>query len=114
VPPREWRVRVNDIIDAAERAVRYTDGLTFDEFRADARTVDAVSFAIVIVGEAANAVPESVTRTAPEIPWTDIRGMRNKIARTLATFADGPHADASERPLPRAPAPALHPRFAAV
>jgi uncharacterized protein with HEPN domain len=80
VPPREWRVRVNDIIDAAERAVRYTDGLTFDEFRADARTVDAVSFTIVTVGEAANAVPESVTRTAPEIPWTDIRGMRNKIA----------------------------------
>jgi uncharacterized protein with HEPN domain len=55
VPPREWRVHVNDIIDAAERAVRYTDGLTFDEFRADARTVGAVSFAIVIVGEAANA-----------------------------------------------------------
>lgn len=80
MPPREWRVRVNDIIGAAERAVRYTDSLTFDAFRADARTVDAVSFAIVVIGEAANAVPESVTRAAPEIPWVDIRGMRNKIA----------------------------------
>jgi hypothetical protein len=79
VPPREWRVRVNDIIDAAERAVRYTDGLTFDEFRADARTVGAVA--------------------------------RLGDARDVCGRA---HAEASERPLPRAPAPALHPRFGAV
>jgi len=80
VPPREWRIRLNDIVDAAERAVRYTHGLTFDQFAADGRTIDAVSYAIVIIGEAANAVPESVIGAAPEIPWSDIRGMRNRVA----------------------------------
>jgi uncharacterized protein with HEPN domain len=80
VPRREWRVRLEDIIDAAERAVQYVQGLAFDEFAADARTIDAVSYAIVVIGEAANAMPETVTAAAPEIPWTDIRGMRNRVA----------------------------------
>ena len=43
MPPREWRVRANDIMEAAERALRYTEALTFEEFGADPRSVDAVS-----------------------------------------------------------------------
>lgn len=80
MPPREWRVRVNDIVEAAERALGYVQGLTFDQFASDPRTVDAVSYAIVVIGEAAKAIPETVTRAAPEIPWADVRGMRNRIA----------------------------------
>ncbi len=80
MPPREWRVRVSDIVDAAERALGYVQGLTFERFAADLRTVDAVSYAIVVVGEAAKAVPEAIMLAAPEVPWADIRGMRNKVA----------------------------------
>ncbi len=80
MPPREWRVRVKDIFEAAERALGYVQGLTFEEFAADPRTVDAVSYAIVVIGEAVKAVPETVTVAMPEIPWADIRGMRNKVA----------------------------------
>jgi uncharacterized protein with HEPN domain len=80
VPPREWRVRVSDIIEAAERALRYTEALTFEEFAAELRSVDAVSYAIVIMGEAAGHIPDMVTRAAPEVPWAEIRGMRNKVA----------------------------------
>jgi uncharacterized protein with HEPN domain len=71
---------VDDIIAAAERALGYAQGLTFELFAADARTVDAVSYAIVVIGEAAKAVPDSIALAAPEIPWADIRGMRNKVA----------------------------------
>jgi len=80
VPPREWRVRLRDIVEAAERALAYVQGLTFEQFAADPRTVDAVSYAIVVIGEAVKAIPDDVTRAAPEIPWADIRGMRNKVA----------------------------------
>jgi hypothetical protein len=38
VPLREWRVRVNDMIVAAERALGYVGGLTFEQFAADPRT----------------------------------------------------------------------------
>jgi uncharacterized protein with HEPN domain len=80
VPPREWRVRLVDMIEAAERALGYVQGLTFEQFAADPRTVDAVSYAIVVVGEAAKAVQDTAAKVAPEIPWADIRGMRNKVA----------------------------------
>ncbi len=84
MPRRDWRVRVDDIVEAAERAAAYVRGLTFEQFAADSRTVDAVSDAIVIIGEAANAVPEDVTRAVPEIPWADMRGMRNRVAHATS------------------------------
>lgn len=80
MPPREWRVRVNDIIAAAERAFGYVNGLTLEQFAADPRSVDATSYAMVVIGAAAKAVPDTVTRAAPEIPWADIRSMRNRVA----------------------------------
>lgn len=80
MPLREWRVRVADIVEATERALGYVQSLTFEQFAADPRTIDAVSYAIVIIGEAVKAIPENVTVATPEIPWADIRGMRNRVA----------------------------------
>ena len=34
---------------------------------------------LVVIGEV-KAIPDAVSRAAPEIPWADIRGMRNKVA----------------------------------
>jgi len=80
VPPREWRVRLDDMVQAAERALGYVQGLTYEQFAADCKTVDAVSYAIVVLGEAASALKDAGPTLAPEIPWADIRGMRNRVA----------------------------------
>ena len=80
MPRSEWRIRVKDLIEAAERGRAYVDGITFEQFAADRRTADAVSYAIVVIGEAARAVPSHVVAATPEIPWPDIRGMRNRVA----------------------------------
>jgi len=55
VPPREWRVRLDDMVQAAERALGYVQGLTLERFSADPKTIDAVSYAILVIGEAASA-----------------------------------------------------------
>lgn len=68
------------MIAAAERALGYAQGLTFEQFAADPRTVDAVSYAIVVIGEAAKAVQDTAAKVAPDVPWADIRGMRNQVA----------------------------------
>ena len=41
MPPRDWRLRVRDILQAVERIERFTRGLTFDAFVRDERTVAA-------------------------------------------------------------------------
>ena len=80
MPPREWRARLDDMVQAAERALGYVRGLTYEQFAADPRTVDAVSYAIVVIGEAASALKDLGPKLAPEVPWADICGMRNRVA----------------------------------
>lgn len=80
MPPRAWRSRLSDMVLAAERAVAYAEGLTYEQFAADPKTVDAVSYALVVIGEAANGLKDLGPELAPTIPWADIRAMRNRVA----------------------------------
>jgi uncharacterized protein with HEPN domain len=79
VPPRDWRVRIEDILDAAERVARYVQGKDLAAFVSDDLTLDAVSRCFGIIGEAANHVPEEVTAAHPAIPWAEMRAMRNVV-----------------------------------
>ena len=76
---RDVGVYLDDILDAAEKALRFTEGLSFDVFQSDDRTSFAVIRALEILGEAAKNVPQAVRDRAPEIPWQDMAGMRDKL-----------------------------------
>ena len=54
--------------------------MDFDQFKTDAKTVDAVVRNIEIIGEAASHVPENIIADNPDIPWRDMRDMRNVLA----------------------------------
>jgi len=77
LPAREWRLRVEDILGAITNIERYIDGLSFDEFRADQKTVDAVVRNLEVIGEATRHLSMNQDNLPAEIPWTDIAGMRN-------------------------------------
>ena len=77
MPPREWRLRVEDILDATARIQRYVEGLTFEQFQADQKTIDAVVRNLEIIGEAVRHLSASQERLPGETPWVDIAGMRN-------------------------------------
>lgn len=74
---KDWRVRVEDMIEAIERIRRYADGMDVKAFVADDRTIDAVIRNLEILGEAAKRVPSQVTEAHPEIPWSRMSEMRN-------------------------------------
>lgn len=80
MPPRDWRLRVADIVGAVDRIGRYTAGLDRSTFEGDERTVEAVCFALVVIGEAATHVPDEVQALAPQLPWRKMRAMRNLAA----------------------------------
>ncbi len=79
MPPREWRLRVEDILDAATRIARYVKGKDLAMFVDDELTVDAVSHCFGIIGEAATHIPDEVIAAHPEIPWAEMRAMRNIV-----------------------------------
>ena len=75
--PREWRLRVEDVLDAIAKIERYVEGLTFDQFKADEKTIDAVVRNLEVIGEAVRHLSAQSDPLIASIPWADIAGMRN-------------------------------------
>ncbi|MFP4395213.1 MAG: DUF86 domain-containing protein [Anaerolineales bacterium] len=77
--PHPWKMRIEDILESIRRIQRYTSGLTFGSFKADQKTIDAVIRNLEIVGEAARHVPDEITDRHNQLPWEEMRGMRNVL-----------------------------------
>lgn len=77
MPPRDWRIRIADILDAISAILEFTRGMDHDAFAGDRKTLDAVLRNMTVIGEAASRVPDEVVAGHPEIPWRDMRDMRN-------------------------------------
>lgn len=77
MPPREWKLRIEDILECIGRIQEYTRGLTADAFAADQKTIDAVVRNFEIIGEATRHVPPHIQTQYPEIPWAMMRAFRN-------------------------------------
>lgn len=77
---RDWPLRVQDMLEAIARIQSYVAGMSFDEFRTDAKTVDAVVRNIEILGEAANSIDPEIRARHLDIPWREIRAVRNIVA----------------------------------
>ena len=70
---------IADILESCHKILQYTEGLTYDDFLKDSRTIDAVIRNFEIIGEAANRLPEEFKEKYPLIDWHRIRGFRNRI-----------------------------------
>ena len=69
MPPRNWRLRIED----------YIRGMTFEVFSEDKKTVDAVVRNLEVIGEAAQHVPDEVRKRFGCIAWADMSDMRNVL-----------------------------------
>jgi uncharacterized protein with HEPN domain len=79
VPSRDWQNRIKDVLTAIAEIQEFTNGITFEEFQADRKTVRAVLYDLAIIGEAVHNIPAEMEAWHPEIPWDDVRGMRNIV-----------------------------------
>ena len=76
---RKPRLYVEDIKESIRKIGDYTHGMTFDDFSADNKTIDAVVRNLSVIGEAVKNIPEEVKSKYPDVPWNEVAGMRNKI-----------------------------------
>lgn len=74
---------IDQMQEAATQACIYVEGMDYEAFVSDRRTQQAVILNILAIGETVNRIyridPEFVERS-DFIPWTNMRGMRNRIA----------------------------------
>lgn len=75
---KDERVYLLHIRDAIDRILRYT-GEGRDVFLGDSMIQDAVLRNLEILGEASKRVSEPLRKQAPEIPWREMAGMRDKL-----------------------------------
>jgi uncharacterized protein with HEPN domain len=74
---------LDHIQQAAIDACNFVAGLTKEDFLDDKRTQQAVIMSLIIIGEAATKVMDGYgefAQTHPQVPWRNMRGMRNRIA----------------------------------
>jgi len=76
---RTSELLIDDILESCNNIMDYTKDISFDDFVADQKTIDAVIRNFEIIGEAANRLPEEYKDLHPEIDWFRIRGFRNRI-----------------------------------
>lgn len=76
---RNERLLLRDILGALDRIDSFTRGMSFETFIADEKTVNAVTYNFLVIGEAVKLLPENLTCQNPEIPWRQIAGMRDKL-----------------------------------
>jgi uncharacterized protein with HEPN domain len=79
VSPRGWQDRIRDILDAIAEIQQFTRGMDYEIFKEDDKSIRAVEMNFIIIGEAANQIPEEVEEKYITIPWTLMRAMRNRI-----------------------------------
>ena len=76
---RDFRDYLSDILKSIENIEAFTNGMSYDEFVRDEKTVWAVIRGIEIIGEAVSKLPDEMKEKHEHIPWREIRAMRNKL-----------------------------------
>jgi uncharacterized protein with HEPN domain len=76
---RPVNLLLNDIHEAMGRITRYTAGMSFESFKTDEKTIDAVVRNMEIMGEAANRLSDEFQEAHANIEWHKIVGLRNRI-----------------------------------
>lgn len=76
---RGWVERVEDILDAIEEIETFTAGMDLAAFRLDAKTVRAIELNLIVIGEAASHIPDDIHAAHPDIPWSFMKAMRNRL-----------------------------------
>jgi len=77
VSSRSLKQRLEDILEQSNEILDFADGLDFEAFCADTKTIKAVLYDLAVIGEAARSLLPDILDIYPELPWEEMRSLRN-------------------------------------
>lgn len=76
---RDHRLYLKDIVQAMDDIEDFLQGMNREAFESDKKTFSAVVRQLEIIGEAAKQVPDEIRKTRPDVPWSEMAGMRGRL-----------------------------------
>jgi len=76
---REAKLYIEDIVRSIQNIKEYVAEMSYDDFCEDQKTFDAVIRNFEVMGEAAYKMPVDMKQQYPQVPWSDLSDMRNKL-----------------------------------
>lgn len=61
------------------KLIDYCAGCSYESFSADSKLVEACVFNLSQMGELCHTADPAFTKSHPEIPWSELYGLRNRI-----------------------------------
>ena len=92
---RNFRIYLDDIIDAMEKIELFTAGLSFEEFRSDEKTISAVRDKLIFIGESAKKIPAEAGMPT----WKSHGGTWQECGISSSTHISGPMLPCSIKPV---------------
>ena len=77
--------RLQDMLEAAQKARHHAAGKTFDDLESDELLQLALVRLIEVIGEAAKYVSGPTRDSLPEIPWSQVAGTRDRLIHGYST-----------------------------
>ena len=77
---RNYTHFLDDIALSIQRILEYIQGLDFQQFKQDYKTVDAVIRNFEVIGEAVKNLPQEVKNKHPQLPWDEMYRLRNRVS----------------------------------
>ncbi len=74
---RDYKLYLDDILDAIKKIEDYTEGIPQIEFNKDNMIIDAVIRNLEVIGEAVKNLPRNIREKYPDLEWKKIAGMRD-------------------------------------
>ncbi len=92
--------RLDDMREAAERAIRFTSGRRRADLERDDLLLLGLVKSIEIVGEAAAHLSEATKARFPDVPWPDVIAMRHRLVHGYFAWNHDIVWDTATRSLP--------------
>ncbi|MCD6513515.1 MAG: DUF86 domain-containing protein [Candidatus Odinarchaeota archaeon] len=68
-----------DMLISCEKIMKYTENLSYEDFKKNDMVIDAVVRNIEILGEASKSISDELKEKYPEIEWREVSRTRDKI-----------------------------------
>lgn len=68
-----------DILEYAKTSLEFIKDLTYEGFIQDKKAVFATIRALEVIGESSNRISNEIKEKYPNLPWIEMRGLRNRI-----------------------------------